>query len=184
MFSFLAVAEDLKIRGLTQSSSSSHSESQAKISDSTQRKRRRSASGGRAMKEEEEEEEEVQVITSMTAPQPDEVVMMDEEVSETGSEVGKKRWYEGCSYTCLACNKAYDIYFSYHGHIKKIHNMSMEQYHTTYGQEGEVNRYYSCKLCHTNVVWRLFNIRKHMESTHELTLDQYGQIYEGVKNFL
>ena len=65
MFSFLAVAEDLKIRGLTQSSSSSHSESQAKISDSTQRKRRRSASGGRAMKEEEEEEEEVQEIPNI-----------------------------------------------------------------------------------------------------------------------
>ena len=32
-------------------------------------------------------------------------------VSEPGSEneVGKKRWYEGCSYTCLACNKPYDI---------------------------------------------------------------------------
>ena len=41
------------------------------------------------------------------------------------------------------------------------------------------NRYYACKICHTNVVWRLFNIRKHMESSHELTLDQYGSLYEG-----
>merc|ERR1719430_2905302 len=104
-----------------------------------------------------------------------------DEVSEPGSEseAGKKRWYEGCSYTCLACNKPYDIYFSYHGHIKKIHNMSMEQYHAEFGVVGEINRYYSCKICNTNVVWRLFNIRKHMESQHELSLDQYGLMYEG-----
>ena len=50
-----------------------------------------------------------------------------DDISETGSEteVGKKRWYEGCSYTCIPCNRSYDIYFSYHGHIKKIHNMSI-----------------------------------------------------------
>merc|ERR1712106_293703 len=103
-----------------------------------------------------------------------------DDVSEPGSEaeVGKKRWYEGCSYTCLACNKPYEIYFSYHGHIKKIHNMSMEQYHAEYGVVGEINRYYSCKICNTNVVWRLFNIRKHMESQHELSLDQHGSAYE------
>jgi len=105
-------------------------------------------------------------------------------VSEPGSEneVGKKRWYEGCSYTCLACNKPYDIYFSYHGHIKKIHKLSMEQYHSQYGVIGEINRYYSCKICNTNVVWRLFNVRKHMESQHELSLDQYGSMYES-ENF-
>merc|ERR1719357_1830968 len=103
-----------------------------------------------------------------------------DDISETGSEteVGKKRWYEGCSYTCIPCNRSYDIYFSYHGHIKKIHNMSMEQYHAKYGVVGEINRYYSCKICNTNVVWRLFNIRKHMESQHELSLDQYGSAYE------
>jgi hypothetical protein len=43
-----------------------------------------------------------------------------------------------------------------------------------YGLAGETNRYYCCKLCNTNVVWRLFNIRKHMESQHDLTLEQYG----------
>merc|ERR1719250_219351 len=56
--------------------------------------------------------------------------------------------------------------------------MSMEQYHAEFGVEGEINRYYSCKICNTNVVWRLFNIRKHMESQHELSLDQYGSAYE------
>jgi hypothetical protein len=50
-----------------------------------------------------------------------------------GSVVGRKRWYEGCSYVCLACRRSYDIYFSYHGHIKKIHDLSMEQYHARYG---------------------------------------------------
>jgi len=116
------------------------------------------------------------------AEEAHEMVIEDasDNVSEPGSEseAGKKRWYEGCSYTCLACNKPYDIYFSYHGHIKKIHNMSMEQYHAEFGVEGEINRYYSCKICNTNVVWRLFNIRKHMESQHELSLDQYGSAYE------
>jgi hypothetical protein len=46
--------------------------------------------------------------------------------------VGRKRWYEGCSYVCMACRRSYDIYFSYHGHIKKIHDLSMEQYHARY----------------------------------------------------
>ncbi len=48
--------------------------------------------------------------------------------------VGRKRWYEGCSYVCMACRRSYDIYFSYHGHIKKIHDLSMEQYHARYRQ--------------------------------------------------
>ena len=122
----------------------------------------------------------VQRLTSCSKETVEDAV--EDEASETGSELegGKKRWYEGCSYTCVLCNKHYDIYFSYHGHLKKIHNMSMEQYHSQYGQEGEVNRYYACKICHTNIVWRLFNIRKHMESTHELTLHQYGAAYEGI----
>ena len=56
---------------------------------------------------------------------------VDPVTAEAGSSssVGRKRWYEGCSYVCLACRRSYDIYFSYHGHIKKIHDLSMEQYH-------------------------------------------------------
>jgi hypothetical protein len=55
-----------------------------------------------------------------------------EMTAETPGGVGRKRWYEGCSYVCMACSRSYDIYFSYHGHIKKIHDLSMEQYHARY----------------------------------------------------
>merc|ERR1711915_632766 len=44
--------------------------------------------------------------------------------------------------------------------------------------DGETNRYYYCKICQTNVVWRLFNIRKHLESQHNLSLGDYAAAYE------
>jgi hypothetical protein len=90
-------------------------------------------------------------------------------------------WYlrEG-GYPCPICQSALSSRSNLKLHIEAVHRLSPDDFEAEHGELPQVAAAtFICKICDTACPWEPRTIKRHLENTHFLSLEKYGEIYLG-----
>lgn len=98
-------------------------------------------------------------------------------LDETNIKKSPKYLLRGeCYFRCQICSRKI-VKWRKKEHLTKEHNMSLPSYATEFPSEDAINKVYTCLFCDKTVPWMRVTIRRHLDSWHGVSLEEYEAKY-------
>ena len=98
--------------------------------------------------------------------------------SATSPAADDRLWYlrQG-GYRCPLCQSLLSSRGNLKTHIQHVHHLTPEAFAVRHGELPQAEDQFVCKVCDLSYPWVPRNIKRHLENTHFLSMDKYGEIY-------
>jgi hypothetical protein len=98
--------------------------------------------------------------------------------SSPGGESGQAWYLQQGGFRCCLCSSSLSSKGNLRVHIQHVHGLSPEVFAARHGALPEAVDQFVCQICEAFVCpWVPANIKRHLENTHFLSREKYGEIY-------